>query len=122
MMHAGQICMSTERVIVQKTVSAALINKVTSLCRSLKAGDCRTDPTVKLPAVMNEVFAENILGMMREAKDAGAEIVLGDLTGLIGLTCSPISVVGVGSGSECSSNVVCCSNTQVVSDTRLYSC
>jgi len=79
MMHAGQICMSTERVIVQKSVSAALIEKVTTLCRTLKAGDCRTDPTAKLPCVMNEVFAENILGMMREAKDAGAEVVLGDL-------------------------------------------
>lgn len=80
MLHAGQICMSTERVIVQKAVSAELIDKVTALCRKLKAGDSRTDPTVKLPSVMNEVFAENILGMMREAKDAGAEVVLGDLT------------------------------------------
>ncbi len=80
MTHAGQVCMSTERVIVQKAVSDALVNKVSALCRSLKAGDCRTDPSAKLPCVMNEVFAENILGMVREAKDAGAELVLGDLT------------------------------------------
>ncbi len=69
MTHAGQVCMSTERVIVQKAVSDALVNKVSALCRSLKAGDCRTDPSAKLPCVMNEVFAENILGMVREAKD-----------------------------------------------------
>ncbi|RDX51667.1 fungal hydrophobin [Lentinus brumalis] len=31
---------------------------------------------------------------------------------LVGLTCSPISVVGVGS-SSCSSNVVCCENNNV---------
>ncbi|KLO14001.1 aldehyde dehydrogenase [Schizopora paradoxa] len=80
MMHAGQICMSTERVIVQKAVSAELIDKVTTLCRKVKAGDVRKDPSVKFPSVMNEVFAENILGMMREAKDAGAEVILGDLT------------------------------------------
>jgi len=80
MTHAGQVCMSTERVIVQKAVSDALVNKVSALCRALKAGDCRTDPSAKLPCVMNEVFAENILGMVREAKDAGAELVLGDLT------------------------------------------
>lgn len=40
-------------------------------------------------------------------------IVLGDLTGLIGLTCSPINVIGIGSGNACSSNTVCCSNTQL---------
>ncbi|GJE95378.1 fungal hydrophobin [Phanerochaete sordida] len=33
-----------------------------------------------------------------------------DVSGLIGLTCSPISVVGVGSGSECSGTTVSCSN------------
>ena len=43
-------------------------------------------------------------------------IVLQDLTGVIGLTCSPISVVGVGSGSECSGTTVSCSNGVVVSE------
>ncbi|KAI0674333.1 fungal hydrophobin-domain-containing protein [Trametes maxima] len=40
-------------------------------------------------------------------------IVLGDITGLIGLNCSPLSVVGVGSGNACSSNAVCCTNNNV---------
>ncbi|KAI9063614.1 fungal hydrophobin [Trametes sanguinea] len=40
-------------------------------------------------------------------------IVLGDLTGLVGLGCSPISVVGVGSGNACSANAVCCENNNV---------
>jgi len=39
-------------------------------------------------------------------------IVLGPLTGLLGLTCSPINVIGVGSGNACSANAVCCDNTQ----------
>ncbi|KDQ57018.1 hypothetical protein JAAARDRAFT_131186 [Jaapia argillacea MUCL 33604] len=37
-------------------------------------------------------------------------IVLEDLTVLVGLTCSPITVIGVGSGSSCSANPVCCSD------------
>ena len=37
------------------------------------------------------------------------------VSGLIGLTCSPISVVGVGSGSACSGTSVSCSNGIVVS-------
>ncbi|KAJ8454312.1 hypothetical protein ONZ51_g13098 [Trametes cubensis] len=36
-----------------------------------------------------------------------------DITGLIGLGCSPITVVGVGSGNACSSNAVCCTNNNV---------
>ncbi|KAI0674327.1 fungal hydrophobin-domain-containing protein [Trametes maxima] len=40
-------------------------------------------------------------------------IVLGDITGLIGLNCSPLSVVGIGSGNACSANAVCCTNNSV---------
>ncbi|GJE94397.1 fungal hydrophobin [Phanerochaete sordida] len=37
-------------------------------------------------------------------------IVLQDVDVLLALDCSPISVVGVGSGSECSGTTVSCSN------------
>ncbi|KAI0667102.1 hydrophobin 2 [Trametes maxima] len=40
-------------------------------------------------------------------------IVLQDVTALVGLDCSPINVVGVGSGNACSANVVCCQNNNV---------
>ncbi|KAH9896892.1 fungal hydrophobin-domain-containing protein [Cubamyces lactineus] len=40
-------------------------------------------------------------------------IVLGDITGLIGLECSPLTVIGVGSGNACSANAVCCTNNNV---------
>ncbi|KAF8881624.1 fungal hydrophobin-domain-containing protein [Infundibulicybe gibba] len=34
-------------------------------------------------------------------------IVLGPITGLVGLTCSPLSVIGIG-GNSCSAQPVCC--------------
>ncbi|KAF9473249.1 hydrophobin [Pholiota conissans] len=37
-------------------------------------------------------------------------VVLGDVTTQVGLTCSPLSVVGLGSGSSCTSQPVCCEN------------
>ncbi|KAI0656172.1 fungal hydrophobin [Cubamyces menziesii] len=37
-------------------------------------------------------------------------VVVQDLTTPIGITCSPINVVGVGSGDACSANTVCCEN------------
>ncbi|CDO75028.1 hypothetical protein BN946_scf184640.g3 [Trametes cinnabarina] len=35
-------------------------------------------------------------------------IVLQDLNVLLGLNCSPVSVVGVGGSNACSANAVCC--------------
>ncbi|KAH9850882.1 fungal hydrophobin-domain-containing protein [Lenzites betulinus] len=37
-------------------------------------------------------------------------VVLQDLNVPVGLTCSPISVVGVGGSNACSANTVCCEN------------
>ncbi|TFK51399.1 hydrophobin [Heliocybe sulcata] len=37
-------------------------------------------------------------------------IVLPDLNGMIGLTCSPITAVGLGGGASCSAHPVCCEN------------
>ncbi|KAF8953919.1 fungal hydrophobin-domain-containing protein [Flammula alnicola] len=36
-------------------------------------------------------------------------IVVGDVTGLIGVTCSPITAIGV-AGNSCSAQPVCCTN------------
>ncbi|TFK37335.1 fungal hydrophobin-domain-containing protein [Crucibulum laeve] len=36
-------------------------------------------------------------------------VVVGDLTALVGVTCSPITAIGVG-GNSCNSQAVCCSN------------
>ncbi|KAI0659431.1 fungal hydrophobin [Cubamyces menziesii] len=37
---------------------------------------------------------------------------VGDVTGLVGLGCSPINVIGIGQGL-CSANAVCCQNNNV---------
>ena len=47
-------------------------------------------------------------------------INLQDVTGMIGLQCSPLSVIGLGGGSACSQQPVCCQNNNVVS--VIYSC
>ena len=42
-------------------------------------------------------------------------IVLQNLDVPVGLECSPITVVGVGAGNQCSANTVCCQNNDNVS-------
>ena len=40
---------------------------------------------------------------------------VGSITGLIGKDCSPVSVVGVGAGSTCATQTVCCDGDSFVS-------
>ncbi|KII91291.1 hypothetical protein PLICRDRAFT_173167 [Plicaturopsis crispa FD-325 SS-3] len=78
MLHSGQVCMSTERVIVQKGAAQALKDTVASYCKTLKAGDPTTDSTAKLGALFTEGSAENVIKLVKEAKEAGADVFLGD--------------------------------------------
>ncbi|KAF9002622.1 aldehyde dehydrogenase [Hymenopellis radicata] len=69
--QSGQACIATERVIVQRGVSEAL---VTSICRLAKEFKF-IDPLVPTDAV------SKFLAVVQEAKDAGAEVILSDYDG-----------------------------------------
>ncbi|TFY71895.1 hypothetical protein EVG20_g1109 [Dentipellis fragilis] len=71
------VCMSTERVIVQRPVAEKLISKLKARIATLgwKAGDPRTS---FVPPLFSERSAENVRDLLQEAKAAGAKILLGD--------------------------------------------
>jgi len=79
LMHSGQICMSTERVIVQKSAEDALVSKLTELFKKLKAGDPSTDQSYRLAALFTEGSAKNFIHQLQQAQDQGAKVVVGDL-------------------------------------------
>ncbi|KAH9920911.1 Aldehyde/histidinol dehydrogenase [Fomitopsis serialis] len=74
LVHSGQICMSTERVIVQRGVAAALKAALVTQFRKFKSGG----PGEVLSAQFREDSAENVQNMLREAKQDGAGFLLGD--------------------------------------------
>ncbi|KAJ7203653.1 Aldehyde/histidinol dehydrogenase [Mycena pura] len=76
MLHSGQICMSTERVIVQRGAAEPLIAQMQSLCQSLTAGDPKSS---KIGPLFTEGSAENVVSMISEARKAGAEVLVGDV-------------------------------------------
>ncbi|CCM00836.1 uncharacterized protein FIBRA_02878 [Fibroporia radiculosa] len=76
LLHSGQICMSTERVIVQRKVAASLTKALVEEFSKLKAGG----PEEPLPAQFTEGCADNIVSMLRDARDNGAKFLLGDGT------------------------------------------
>ncbi|KDQ55625.1 hypothetical protein JAAARDRAFT_133553 [Jaapia argillacea MUCL 33604] len=65
------------------------------------ASECNTGPIQCCDQVesANSPAAANVISSLG--------IVVQDVTALVGLTCSPITVIGVG-GSSCSAKPVCC--------------
>lgn len=73
-MNSGQICMSTERVIVMRKVGPALLDALKTHFSKLKAGG----PGLPLGALFTEASAQRFVGMLDEALAKGAKLVVGD--------------------------------------------
>ncbi|KAG6915346.1 hypothetical protein DXG01_012020 [Tephrocybe rancida] len=69
--YSGQVCMSSERVIVQANIAPRLVAAVRDLAKDLEG---------KLGPLFNEGSAENVVSMVKESLNGGAELLLGDLT------------------------------------------
>ncbi len=67
--------MATERVIVQRSVLESLVSAIKRHLSTLTVGDPANS---KLSSLFTERNADNIIAMIKEAKEAGAEVLLGD--------------------------------------------
>ena len=76
LLHSGQICMSTERVIVARKVAQALNKALTELFGQLRSGGPGSD----LSALFREDSAVKITDMIKDAQEKGAKILVGDGT------------------------------------------
>jgi acyl-CoA reductase-like NAD-dependent aldehyde dehydrogenase len=75
-LHQGQICMSTERVIVERPIADAFIEKLAQRAGALKAGDPR-DPSVAIGPLINQSALDKVDAASWEAVKDGAELVVG---------------------------------------------
>ncbi|EKM78726.1 hypothetical protein AGABI1DRAFT_114330 [Agaricus bisporus var. burnettii JB137-S8] len=78
--NSGQVCMSTERVIVHKDIADSLITAIREMASSIKAGGTPGDPNIQIGPLFSEKSAERFINILTEAKAAGAQALLGDLT------------------------------------------
>ena len=93
-MNSGQVCMSTERIIVERPAVEPLLAALKKHLTAITAGDPTTST---ISSLFTEKSAEGILALLRDAKDAGAEIVAGDLQ-REGALMQPHIVLGVKRG------------------------
>ncbi|SMY08851.1 aldehyde dehydrogenase [Flavimaricola marinus] len=75
-MNQGQICMSTERLVVHEGIADAFVEKLGEKVRSLTVGDPREGNTA-LGCVVDIGAVNRIMGLVRDAQDKGAKIVAG---------------------------------------------
>lgn len=75
-MNQGQICMSTERIIVVDAVADAFVEKFAAKARTMVAGDPGVGGT-PLGAVVDNRSADKVRDLMRDAVAKGAKLVAG---------------------------------------------
>ncbi|MEJ8543862.1 aldehyde dehydrogenase family protein [Brevibacillus borstelensis] len=74
--HAGQICISVQRIFVQKNVEAAFMNAFLEHVSRLQVGN-PLDPATDVGPMISVKEAERIEAWVREAVDQGAEVAIG---------------------------------------------
>lgn len=74
-MHQGQICMSTERIIVQDAIADAFVAKLAARASQLPAGDPRGH--VVLGSLISSEAADRMESLIADATAKGAKLVAG---------------------------------------------
>ncbi|OBZ77989.1 Fruiting body protein SC3 [Grifola frondosa] len=99
--RGGEPTTTTVKATTTITVTA------TAPAASESAGSCNVSPIqcCESTEIASSAAGTTLLGLLG--------IVLTDLNVLLGLNCSPLSIIGVGSGSACDASPVCCENNNV---------
>lgn len=74
-MNQGQICMSTERIIVEEGIADKFVDALAAKTKTLPAGNPRDQ--VVLGSLVNIQAAEKMDGLMDDAKAKGGKIIAG---------------------------------------------
>ena len=75
-MNSGQICMSTERIIVDDTVADAFVEKFRAKVETMAVGDPR-DGKAPLGAVVDQKTVDHVKGLIADAVANGATMLVG---------------------------------------------
>ncbi|MCG6858496.1 MAG: aldehyde dehydrogenase [Salaquimonas sp.] len=74
--HQGQICMSTERIVICDSIADEFVDRFGHRAQSMRAGDPR-DTSCVLGAMITEQAAQRLKGLIDDAVVKGAQLVTG---------------------------------------------
>lgn len=75
-MHQGQICMSTERIVVDEAVADEFVGKLADRANALTVGDPASGNTA-LGSVVDEGTIKRCMELIDDAKSKGAQVIAG---------------------------------------------
>jgi acyl-CoA reductase-like NAD-dependent aldehyde dehydrogenase len=75
-MHTGQICMATERLVVDSSVADEFTDKLAERAASMKVGDPH-DPETQIGPLVSESSLQRVTELIEDATSKGAEAVAG---------------------------------------------
>jgi benzaldehyde dehydrogenase (NAD) len=75
-MHQGQICLSTERIVVERPVADELTDKLGERARALTVGDSH-DPDTQIGPLVTEAALTRVTELVQDAVRKGAKLVCG---------------------------------------------
>lgn len=96
--YSGQVCMSTERAIVHRSVAAELRTRVLARIAAVRCGNHLDDAAVSVSGLFTPASARRVVDLVKEAVDGGAELLAGDMeiSGPCGTIVKPHVLSGVG--------------------------
>ncbi|EWG54247.1 hypothetical protein FVEG_12509 [Fusarium verticillioides 7600] len=99
MQHQGQICMSTERIIVHKSIFAKFAELFAIKINSMRAADPSKDGTATLGSLISPTAGTRVEKLVIDALSKGAK-VRGGKPGFEGAVVQPIVLEGVSKGMD----------------------
>jgi acyl-CoA reductase-like NAD-dependent aldehyde dehydrogenase len=94
MMHQGQICMSTERVIVHRSISDEFNRLFKDKINSLYSADSKENPNAPIGSLITQAAGNRVQGLVEDALSKGAEILGGKLD-VKGSIAQPVALINV---------------------------
>jgi vanillin dehydrogenase len=75
-MHQGQICMSTERIIVDRSIAEPFAQRLTERASGLTVGD-PSDHATQIGPLINDEAMQRVVGLVADARQRGAKVLCG---------------------------------------------
>lgn len=76
-MHQGQICMSTERIVVDEKIADAFVARLAAKAKTLRTGNPRKEEGVVLGSLVDKKAAQHVQELVKDALDKGAVLAAG---------------------------------------------
>ncbi|KAI1120661.1 aldehyde dehydrogenase [Nemania abortiva] len=78
--NAGQICMSTERVILHESIAEAFKKALVARVQAVKVGNHEEDPSVSISGMFTPVSTKRVQKLLNDAVSSGAKLLCGDVS------------------------------------------